>query len=98
MTEVCVHTKEERDVGKVHGDDEDYNDDYLDDDDIVPPPDGGWGWVIVLSSFFIHVVADGITYTFGIYYVEFLKFFKQSNAKTAWILSILVGITLGIGK
>jgi hypothetical protein len=28
----------------------------------IPPPDGGWGWMVVLASFMIHVIADGITY------------------------------------
>lgn len=32
----------------------------------VPVVDGGWGWVVVLGSFFIHVFADGIVYSFGI--------------------------------
>lgn len=62
------------------------------------PPDGGWGWIIVFSSFMIHVIADGITYTIGIFYVEFLKEFSASKASTAWIPSIMTGITYGIGK
>ncbi|VDM71419.1 unnamed protein product [Strongylus vulgaris] len=30
------------------------------------PPDGGWGWVVVVGSFFIHVVTDGFVYSLGI--------------------------------
>uniref|UniRef100_T1JX20 Major facilitator superfamily (MFS) profile domain-containing protein n=1 Tax=Tetranychus urticae TaxID=32264 RepID=T1JX20_TETUR len=60
-------------------------------------PDGGYGWMIVLSSFMIHFLADGITYTFGIFYVELLKHFKAGKGITAWVPSIMTGITYGIG-
>ena len=29
-------------------------------------PDGGWGWVVVLSSFILNCVLDGICNSFGI--------------------------------
>lgn len=32
----------------------------------VPIVDSGWGWIVVVGSFFIHVFADGIVYSFGI--------------------------------
>lgn len=62
------------------------------------PPDGGWGWVVVFASFMIHVIADGVTYTFGIFYVEFLEYYKESKGTTAWVASIMVGTTYCIGK
>ncbi|KFM80246.1 Monocarboxylate transporter 9, partial [Stegodyphus mimosarum] len=55
------------------------------------PPDGGWGWVVVFASFMIHVIADGVTYTFGIFYYEFLKYYGESKGTTAWVASIMVG-------
>ncbi|GIY90396.1 monocarboxylate transporter 12 [Caerostris darwini] len=61
------------------------------------PPDGGWGWVVVFASFMIHVVADGVTYTFGIFYYEFLKYYGESKGTTAWVASIMVGTTYCIG-
>ncbi|XP_077513555.1 monocarboxylate transporter 12-B-like [Amblyomma americanum] len=64
---------------------------------LAQPPDGGWGWVVVFSSFMIHVIADGVTYTFGIFYLEFLKHFQESKGKTAWIASIMVGTTFCVG-
>ena len=36
------------------------------------PPDGGWGWVVVLASFFVNLIADGITFSFGIIFVDLL--------------------------
>ncbi|XP_046401529.1 uncharacterized protein LOC124167593 isoform X2 [Ischnura elegans] len=63
----------------------------------VPPPDGGWGWVVVFGSFMIHIIADGVTYSFGIFILEFLHYFREGNGKTSLIASILVGVTLCSG-
>ncbi|KAJ8918197.1 hypothetical protein NQ315_014064 [Exocentrus adspersus] len=41
--------------------------------------------------------ADGVTYSFGIFYDEFLDYFKEGKGLTSWILSILVGVTLCSG-
>ncbi|KAJ2953818.1 hypothetical protein O0L34_g1446 [Tuta absoluta] len=62
-----------------------------------PPPDGGWGWMVVLASFMIHIVTDGMTYTFGVFYAEFLTYFNEGTGATAWIVSILIGMTLSSG-
>lgn len=67
------------------------------DSELPPPPDGGWGWMVVFGSFMIHVITDGVTYCFGIFYDEFLDYFKEGKGITSWILSILVGITLCSG-
>ncbi|XP_017886943.2 monocarboxylate transporter 12 isoform X2 [Ceratina calcarata] len=61
------------------------------------PPDGGWGYVVVLASFLIHVIADGVTYSFGVFYLELLYYFEGGKGATAWIASILVGVTLCSG-
>ncbi|KAJ8729251.1 hypothetical protein PYW08_000832 [Mythimna loreyi] len=66
-------------------------------DSPAPPPDGGWGWMVVFASFMIHIVTDGMTYSFGIFYAEFLTYFDEGKGKTAWIVSILVGVTLSSG-
>lgn len=62
------------------------------------PPDGGWGWMVVLGSFIIHVMADGITYSFGLLFDEIVEAFGESRFFAAWIPAILVGVTLGFGK
>ena len=64
---------------------------------IPDPPDGGYGWVIVMASFFNHVIVDGIAYTFGVFYVEFLEEFKESKSKTALVGSLLAGCYLFSG-
>ncbi|KAJ0182023.1 hypothetical protein K1T71_002745 [Dendrolimus kikuchii] len=63
----------------------------------APPPDGGWGWMVVFASFMIHIVTDGMTYSFGVFFTEFLFYFQEGHGKTAWIVSILVGVTLSSG-
>ena len=55
------------------------------------PPDGGWGWVVVLSSFFISVIVDGICYSQGIYFDSFQAEFKTDKATTSWIGSVISG-------
>jgi len=63
----------------------------------APPPDGGWGWVVVFASFMIHIIADGITYSFGVFLVELIDKFDADRGAASLIPSILVGITLGSG-
>lgn len=75
----------------------DYDDD--DDDELPTPPDGGWGWVVVLSSFIIHIIADGVAYSFGVFLVEFLYYFPDTGrGELGWIGSLMVGVTLGTGE
>jgi len=63
----------------------------------VKPPDGGWGWVIVFASFMIHVIADGVAYTFGLFFVEVSSHLGASKSATSWIASIMAGVTYGSG-
>lgn len=58
------------------------------------PPDGGWGWVVVFASFMVNLIADGITFSFGVIYVELLKYFGEGKAKTAWIGSLFMAMPL----
>lgn len=67
----------------------------------VPYPkalDGGFGWTVVFSSFMIHFLADGVTYTFGIFYNELVKAFDSGKGLTAWVPSIMTGMTYLIGE
>lgn len=58
------------------------------------PPDGGWGWVVVLAGFVCHLVIDGIVYSSGIFFDEFLAYFGEGYAATSWISSITFGCYL----
>lgn len=57
-------------------------------------------WVLIVVIFIIPniFIADGITYTFGIMYVEFLKEFNENKGYTSWILSLMSGMTLCSGN
>ncbi|XP_052104355.1 monocarboxylate transporter 12-like isoform X2 [Mytilus californianus] len=59
--------------------------------------DGGWGWVIVASAFMAHVLADGVLFTLGVLYIEFLDEFEKGKGKTAWITSLIPGTMLTVG-
>lgn len=54
--------------------------------------DGGYGWVIVFAFFLIEVLVDGIRFSFGVYFVEFLDEFKRGKGETAWVGSLMVAI------
>ncbi|XP_070172884.1 monocarboxylate transporter 5-like [Littorina saxatilis] len=63
----------------------------------VPPPDGGWGWVVVFSSFLIHVIADGIVYSFGVFLMVFVDHFKSGRGETSWVGSLQPAVTFTVG-
>lgn len=58
------------------------------------PPDGGWGWVVVAASFMVNLIGDGITFSFGVIFVEFLRHFEEGKSKTAWIGSLFMAMPL----
>uniref|UniRef100_A0A8W8IN66 Monocarboxylate transporter 13 n=1 Tax=Magallana gigas TaxID=29159 RepID=A0A8W8IN66_MAGGI len=66
-------------------------------DHIPAPPDGGWGWFVVLGSFLLHVIINGIFYSFGVFYMEFLTYFKGGIRETARVFSIVPGVALLVG-
>lgn len=57
-------------------------------------PDGGWGWVVVAASFMVNLIADGITFSFGVMFVEFHHYFGEGKSKTAWIGSLFMAMPL----
>ena len=61
------------------------------------PPDGGWGWIVVLASFMVHLIADGCAFSFGVLYTELLVYFGESKGKTAWVGSLFVSVPLMTG-
>ncbi|XP_034237651.1 monocarboxylate transporter 12 isoform X1 [Thrips palmi] len=67
------------------------------DSTAVPPPDGGWGWFVVWASFMIHIVTDGVTYSFGQLLPPLANYFDVGLGATSLIMSILVGVTLCSG-
>jgi hypothetical protein len=62
-----------------------------------PSPDGGYGWVIVFASFFCNLTVDGICYTFGLFFNDFVTYFHSNKAITALAGSLLSGCYLTSG-
>ena len=62
------------------------------------PPDGGWGWVVTFSAFMVGLILDGISFSFGLFFKELYVYFNESKSLTSWIISVLNGTYLGIGK
>ncbi|XP_026468509.1 uncharacterized protein LOC113372402 isoform X2 [Ctenocephalides felis] len=58
------------------------------------PPDGGWGWVVVAAAFCVNLIADGISFSFGVMFVDFLEYFGDNKSTTAWIGSLFMGMPL----
>lgn len=56
--------------------------------------DGGWGWVVVLAAFVAYFIADGWSYSFGIFYRDLLDYFHEGKGKTALIGALLYGFPL----
>jgi hypothetical protein len=41
--------------------------------------------------------ADGVAYTFGLFFVKISEDLGESKSATSWIASIMAGMTYGIG-
>ena len=72
---------ERRDDSHGSEDDENWSVDVAE-----PPlaPDGGWGWIVMMASFFISVLVDGICYTYGVLKPELENFFDTTSSTSAW--------------
>ncbi|KAH8372876.1 hypothetical protein KR009_007032 [Drosophila setifemur] len=60
-------------------------------------PDGGYGWVVVFASLVVSLIADGLSFSFGIINVQLLEYFGESTSKTAWISSLFFSVPLLMG-
>nr|XP_014092296.1 uncharacterized protein LOC106618876 isoform X1 [Bactrocera oleae] len=60
-------------------------------------PDGGYGWVIVVASLIVSLIADGLGFSFGLINSELLNYFGESASKTAWISSLFFSVPLLMG-
>lgn len=88
--ESSISSTDSSDESSSSSDDEDSSIGFAE----AKPPDGGWGWVVVFASFMVNLIADGITFSFGVIYVEFLNYFNEGKAKTAWIGSLFMAMPL----
>ncbi|KAJ8972058.1 hypothetical protein NQ317_010927 [Molorchus minor] len=68
-----------------------------DEDEAPKIPDGGWGWVVVVAALVASMIADGISFSFGLLFFEFLKEFNASSSETSWIGSLFMAVPLLTG-
>ncbi|KAM6897497.1 monocarboxylate transporter 7-like [Xenentodon cancila] len=53
-------------------------------------PDGGWGWVVAVAFFVVEVFTYGTIKSFGIFLLDLMEEFKETNSRVSWIVSICV--------
>ncbi|XP_053403426.1 uncharacterized protein LOC128558415 isoform X2 [Mercenaria mercenaria] len=54
--------------------------------------DRGYAWVIVIAAFFLQAIQDGVRFSYGLYFVEFLNEFNKGKGQTAWVGSIMLSV------
>ena len=57
-------------------------------------PDGGYGWVVVIASFLVNMIADGVTFSFGVLFDKLEEEFGESKAVTAGVVSLFHAVPL----
>lgn len=60
-------------------------------DYVIQIPDGGYGWVVLVASFFVSFILDGVMYSFGI----ILDGIKASTGEKEDICNLLSGFNTG---
>jgi len=68
-----------------------------DTDNVSTVAEGGWGWMVVLGTFMIHVIAHGVLYSFGVFLEDFVDYFDSSKSAVGGIGSLMLGATWGSG-
>ena len=61
-------------------------------------PDGGWGWCVVLASFLVHVMTDGIMYTMGILLVDIREYYDASRQMVGMLAATMGLAAYGSSK
>lgn len=59
--------------------------------------DGGWGWVVVGAAFVTNLIADGVTFTFGVLFVDLLRHFGEGKSHTASVGGLFMAMPLLVG-
>ncbi|CAH1115988.1 unnamed protein product [Phaedon cochleariae] len=60
-------------------------------------PDGGWGWMVLFAAFMLNTISEGVSFSFGLLLIEFLKEFGASKSATSWIGGLFLAIPLLAG-
>ena len=63
-----------------------------------PNVDGGWAWAVMVASFVLIFIVDGIAFSFGVFLDVLIKEFGQDKSTTSLVGSVLSGLYLGAGR
>ncbi|KAM9360181.1 monocarboxylate transporter 13 [Symphorus nematophorus] len=54
------------------------------------PPDGGYGWVVVVSAFFIMGLTAAVLKNFGLFFLDIQSHFGVPTSTTSWVTSTTI--------
>jgi len=60
-------------------------------------PDGGYGWLVVAASFFVNMIADGVTFSFGVMCDELEGEFDSTKAGVGGVVAVFHAVPLLTG-
>jgi hypothetical protein len=61
--------------------------------------DCGWAYVVLVVSFMIHFIIDGVTLSYGVFYVALSESFPDDTAfKLQMVGSVMMGLYMLVGK
>ncbi len=60
--------------------------------------DGGWGWNVLIGATVIHAWVGGHNFSFTLFYLEMLRRFEQSAAKTSFVMALFGAVKLFSSK
>uniref|UniRef100_A0A0N4UEP8 MFS domain-containing protein n=1 Tax=Dracunculus medinensis TaxID=318479 RepID=A0A0N4UEP8_DRAME len=60
-------------------------------------PDGGYGWIIVIASFLINFIGDGVSNSFGVIFPAIQDYFEASKTLSGIVASLFLSVPLLCG-
>lgn len=54
------------------------------------PPDGGYGWVVVMSAFFVMGLTAAVLKNFGLFFLDIQSHFGVLTSTTSWVTSTTI--------
>uniref|UniRef100_A0A3Q3LJG0 Monocarboxylate transporter 13 n=1 Tax=Mastacembelus armatus TaxID=205130 RepID=A0A3Q3LJG0_9TELE len=54
------------------------------------PPDGGYGWVVVMSAFFVMGLTAAVLKNFGLFFVDIQSHYRILTSTTSWITATTI--------